>query len=134
MSNENEKIIRRFVDEVINSGDYSAMRELLHPNYVYRSPDQELCGQEALESLLRAYRTGLPNINVSIDDLVSSGNKVAISITLSGTHTGELMGMPATGNSLEVHGMVLSRIEDQKLIEEWEILDMLGMVQQLGGQ
>lgn len=132
MSDTNEVVIRRFVDEVINNGDYSKMDELLHTNYIYRSPDQELYGQEALEALFTAYRTGLPDLKVSIVDLVSSENKVSISITLRGTHTGDLMGIPATGKEMEVHGMVLSHIKEGKIFEEWEILDMLGMFQQLG--
>ena len=132
MFNSNGTVVRRFVDEVINNGNYSAMQELLHPDYVYRSPDQELQGRDALEALFTAYRKGLPDLEASIDDLIESEEKVMISITLSGTHTGELMGIPATGKPLKVHGMVLSRLEDEKIVEEWEILDMLGMFQQLG--
>jgi len=52
------------------------------------------------------------------EDLVVSGDKVVISISLSGTHTGDLMGIPATGKPLKVHGMVLSRLEDGKIVEE----------------
>ena len=132
MSSTNGAVVRRFVDEVINNGDYSVLQELVHPDYVYRSPDQELQGQEALEALFTAYRSGLPDLNASIDDLIETEEKVMISITLTGTHTGDLMGIPATGNSLNVHAMILSRLEDGKIVEEWEILDMLGMFQQLG--
>jgi steroid delta-isomerase-like uncharacterized protein len=132
MPDTNEAVVRRFVSKVLNEGDYSAMRELVHTNYVYRSPDQELHGSEALENLLTAYRTGLPDMNTSVDDLVVSGDKVVISITLTGTHKGDLMGVPATGRRLAVHGMILSRLEDEKIVEEWEVLDTLGMYQQLG--
>jgi len=132
MSDANEAVVRRFVNEVLNKGDYSAMRELVHPDYVYRSSGQELHGPEALEDLLTAYRTGLPDMNTSVDDLIVSREKTVISITLTGTHSGDLMGIPATGNKVNVHGMVISRLKDGKIIEEWEILDMLGMFQQLG--
>lgn len=132
MSDNNETTVRRFVNEVLNKGDYSAMQELIHPDYVYRSPDQELHGPEALESLLTAYRTGLPDMHTSIDDLVAAGDKVVISISLTGTHTGDLMGIPATGKEISIQGMVCSRLEDGKIIEEQEILDMLGLFQQLG--
>ena len=131
MSSSNGTVVRRFVDEVINNGDYSVLQELVHADYVYRSPDQELQGQEALKALFTAYRSGLPDLTASVDDLVEMDDKVVISITLSGTHTGDLIGIPATGNRLKVHGMVLSRLEDGKIVEEWEILDMLGMFQQL---
>lgn len=132
MSDHNGTVVRRFVDEVINNGNYSALHELVIPGYVYRSPDQELRGPEALEALFSSYRSGLPDLNATIDDMVVSGDKVVIAITLTGTHTGGLMGIPATGKPLKVHGMVLSRLEDGKIVEEWEILDMLGMFQQLG--
>jgi len=131
MPEVNEIVMRRFVEEVINAGRYSALPDLVHPNYVYRSPEQELRGADALKDLFTAYRAGLPDLNTSIDDLVVSGNKVVISITLTGTHEGDLMGIPATGKQLKIHGMVLSRFEDGKIIEEWEILDMLSMFQQL---
>ena len=132
MPDSNGTIVRRFVDEVINNGNFSTLHELVHPSYVYRSPDQELHGQQALKALFSSYRRGLPDLNATIDDLIASGDKVAIAITLSGTHTGDLMGIPATGKPLKVHGMVLSRLADGKIVEEWEILDMLGMLQQLG--
>jgi steroid delta-isomerase-like uncharacterized protein len=132
MSDINATIVRRFVDEIINNGNYAVLRELIHPDYVYRSPDQELYGPAALEDLFTAYRTGIPDLAATIDELIVSGDSVVISITLSGTHTGNLMGIPATGNPLSVHGMVRSRLQEGKIIEEWEILDMLGMFQQLG--
>ena len=132
MSEATEAVMRRFVEEVINEGRYSALPDLVHPNYVYRSPDQELRGADALKDLLTAYRAGLPDLKTSIDDLVGSGDKVVISITLTGTHEGDLMGVPATGKRVKIHGMVLSRFEQGKIIEEWELLDMLSMFQQLG--
>jgi steroid delta-isomerase-like uncharacterized protein len=132
MLEANEIVMRRFVEEVINEGQYSALPVLVHPHYVYRSPEQELRGADALKDLFTAYRTGLPDLNTSIDNLVVSGDKVVISVTLTGTHEGDLMGIPSTGKQLKIHGMVLSRFEDGKIIEEWEILDMLSMFQQLG--
>ncbi len=132
MPDANENVVRRFVDEVINRGDYAAIPELVHPDYVYRSPDQELRGHAALEALFTDYRNGLPDLDTSIDDLVVAGDTVVISVTMSGTHTGDLMGIPPTGESIAVRGMVQSRLEGGRIIEEWEILDMLGLLQQLG--
>ena len=132
MSEANEKVMRRFVEEVINNGDYSVLDELVQPDYVYRSPDQELQGPDALQGLFTAYRAAFPDLKTDIDDLVAAGDKVVIAITLTGTHEGDLMGIPATGEQVKVHGTVLSRFEDGKIAEEWEILDMLGMFQQLG--
>ena len=132
MPESNEEVMRRFVEEVINNGDYSVLGDLFQPNYVYRTPDQELHGPEALKGLFTAYRTAFPDLKTEIDDLVVADDKSVISFTLSGTHEGDLMGIAATGKHVTVHGMVLSRFEDGKIAEEWEILDMLAMFQQLG--
>jgi steroid delta-isomerase-like uncharacterized protein len=132
VSEANEKVMRRFVEEVINNGDYSVLGELIHPNYVYRSPDQELRGPDALVGLFTAYRTAFPDLNAEIDDLVTTDDRAVISFTLTGTHEGDLLGIGATGKQVEVNGMVLSRFEDGKIVDEWEILDMLAMFQQLG--
>ncbi len=121
-----ETIVRRFVDEVINNDDASALSELVHREYRHRTPGRELRGRDGLKALFDDYRSGLSDLNVVIDDLVVSGDKVVTSIRLTGTHSGDLLGIPATGKLLSVHGMVLSRLE------EWEILDLLGMFRQLG--
>ena len=55
MSETNETVLRRLIDEVINNGDFSVLGELIQPDYVYRSPNQELEGPEALKDLLAAY-------------------------------------------------------------------------------
>ena len=132
MSEANETVIRRFIGEVINNGDFSVLDELVQPNYVYRSPDQELDGPEALKGLLAAYRTAFPDLNVRIDDLVNGGDKVVIAVTFTGTHEGDLMGISPTGKTVKINGMILSHFQEGKIVEEWEILDMLAMFQQLG--
>jgi len=132
MSETNETVLRRFIGEVINNGDFSVLDELVHPNYVYRSPDQELDGPEALKGILVAYRIAFPDLNVRIDDLVNGGDKVVISVTFTGTHEGDLMGISPTGKPVKINGMIRSRFQDGKIVEEWEILDMLAMFQQLG--
>jgi steroid delta-isomerase-like uncharacterized protein len=132
MSKINETVIRRFIDEVINNGNFSVLDQLVQPNYVYRSPDQQLDGPEALERLLAAYRAAFPDLRVRIDDLVNGGDKVVICVTLTGTHEGDLMGIAPTGKPVNISGMILSRFQDGKIVEEYEILDMLAMFQQLG--
>lgn len=131
MSETNEKVIRRFIDEVINNGDFSVLDQLVQPNYVYRSPDQQLDGPEALEGLLTAYRAAFPDMSVRIDDLVNGGDKIVVSVTFTGTHEGNLMGIAPTGKPVNIRGMILSRFQDGKIVEEYEILDMLALFQQL---
>ncbi len=128
----NEKTMRRFVEQVINNGNYQIMDEIIHPAYVYRSPDQVLEGPEALRDMLTAYRAAFPDLHIEIEELVSADDRTAITFTLSGTHEADLMGIAATGRQVKVSGMILSHFENGKIVEEWELLDQLALYQQLG--
>jgi steroid delta-isomerase-like uncharacterized protein len=124
--------MRRFVAEVLNKGNFDVVDEIIHPNYVYRSPDEELHGTEALKAFLAGYHAAFPDLRMAIDELVVADDKAVIFFTLTGTHEGQLMGIPPTGKGMRVHGVVRSRFEDGKIVEEWEVLDQLAMLTQLG--
>jgi len=128
----NERVLRRFVDEVINRADTSAVSELVHDQYVYRSPGEELRGPKGLTSLLDGYRSAFPDLTMEIDDLVAADDATVMAFTLTGTHRGDLPGIPATGRKVRVNGMVRSRFRDGKIADEWEILDQYTLFKQLG--
>jgi steroid delta-isomerase-like uncharacterized protein len=127
-----ETVIRRFVDEVVNRGDRSALREIIHPDYVYRSPGQELRGPDGLAAMFDGYREAFPDLNLEIDELLVADDATVLAFTLTGTHRGDLLGISATGRRVTVQGMVRSRFRDGKIAEEWEILDQLTLFEQLG--
>jgi steroid delta-isomerase-like uncharacterized protein len=126
-----ETIMRRFIDEVINNSSLEVIDEIVHPDYVYRTPDHELHGRQALKDLFTAYQAAFPDLHVRIDDLISTDDKVVLLFTFTGTHQDELMGIPATGRSVNIDGMLRSRFDAGQIIEEWEQLDQLSMLQQL---
>jgi steroid delta-isomerase-like uncharacterized protein len=128
----NERVLRRFVDEFVNRGDTSALEELVHTDYVYRSPGEKLNGPEGLATLFDGYRSAFPDLRLEIDDLVVADDATVMAFTLTGTHRGDLLGIPATGRRVRVNGMVRSRFRDGKIAEEWEILDQLSLLEQLG--
>ena len=128
----NERAVLRFVDEFINRGDTSALHELIHPDYVYRSPGEELRGPDGLVALFAGYRSAFPDLALEIDDLVVTDDATVMAFTLTGTHRGDLLGISATGRRVRVNGMVRSRFRDGKIAEEWEILDQLSLFEQLG--
>jgi steroid delta-isomerase-like uncharacterized protein len=132
MLQSNEKTIRRLVDEVINKQHLAVIDEIIHPDYVHRTPGGELHGRQALRELLTAYQTALPDLHVKIDELVCTDSKAVLFFTLSGTHEDEFMGIPATGKQVSINGMTRSYIENGQITEEWELLDQLSMFQQLG--
>jgi len=132
MSRVIQETIRRFVNEVINNKNLTVINEIIHPNYVYRTPDQELQGRQALRQLFTDYHNALPNLHANIDDLVCTDDKAVLLFTLTGTHENDFMGIPATGKQVSINGMTSSRFEKGQIIEEWELLDQLTLFRQLG--
>jgi len=75
----------------------------------------------------------MPDYNVSIDDLIAEGDRVAARFTMRGTHTGaDFLGLPASGRKINVTGISIFRIADGKIAEHWANEDALGLLQQLG--
>ena len=126
------RIMRRFVHEVVNRGEFSALDELVHPDYVYRSPGEELRGTDGLAALLNGYREAFPDLKMEIDELLVADDATVLAFTLTGIHRGDLLGIPATGRTVKVQGMVRSRFRDEKIVDEWEILDQQTLLEQLG--
>ena len=126
------RVMRRFVDEVVNRGEFSALDELVHPDYVYRSPGEELRGPDGLTALLNGYREAFPDLKMEIDELLVADDATVLAFTLTGIHRGDLLGIQATGRSVKVQGMVRSRVRDEKIVDEWEILDQQTLLEQLG--
>lgn len=132
MFHGNETTMRRFIEKAINQGNLHLIDEVVHPNYVYRSPNQTLHGPQALRDLFTAYRAAFPDLYLEIDELLAAGDRILIRFTLSGTHQGEFMGTAATGRRMKVNGTTFSRFEAGRIIEEWELLDELTLTRQLG--
>jgi hypothetical protein len=78
-------------------------------------------------------RSGFPDLQRTIDDLIAKGDKVVLRWTTRGTHQGEAFGVPATGRAMVVMGIEIYRVAGDKLVERWSEVDMLGQMQQLGG-
>lgn len=128
-----ELLIRTFIDEAFNKGNLSILEDVIHSEYQYLSPDNsQIKGIGELSEFIQAFRKAFPNLNIQIDDIFTSNDRSCTAFTLRGTHKDDFMGIPATKKSVEVRGMVMSRFKDNKIFEDWEILDNLSFFQQLG--
>ena len=78
------------------------------------------------------YRSAFPDLRFTIEDMIAEGDKVATCWRAAGTHQGELMGIAPTGKRVEVIGMIVSRFAGGKIVEDLEVMDTLGLLQQLG--
>jgi predicted ester cyclase len=126
---ENEAAVRACFDNA-SRGNFDALDEILTPDYVVH-PD-EVRGRDGLQAMVEGYRAGLSGLRVEIDQQFSDGDYVATRYTIHGTHDGELMGTPATGRDVSFTGITISRCEGGRLAEEWEIVDAVGLLGQIG--
>lgn len=129
---QNQARIRKMI-VAINTGKLDEADALMASDYIYRSPGMpEMRGPEGFKQLVSMFRTAFPDLNMVIDDMLADGDKVAFRWTGTGTHQGDLMGIPPTGKRVTTTGLVISRFAGDKVVEDYEIIDTLGMMQQLG--
>jgi steroid delta-isomerase-like uncharacterized protein len=81
-------------------------------------------GTEGLKQLISAYRTAFPDLKVTLDDIFAEGEMVAFRWSVSGTHLGDWLGIPPTGNHVTATGITLFRIASGKVIESWTSIDL----------
>jgi steroid delta-isomerase-like uncharacterized protein len=132
MYEQNKAIARRFFD-IFESGDLSIIDELLASSFVDHNPlPEQKPGPEGMKDLIGGMRATFPDLKVTGDDMIAEGDKVVTRWTGIGTHQGEFLGVPASGNQVTVTGIGIDRIEGGKIVEHWEQFDAMGMMQQMG--
>ncbi len=131
---EQNKELARKMFEAWGKGDFETYKELLAPDYAYYYPSRSTTSmsQEETIEIRKMLQKAIPDISWSIEELIATEDKVIIRFVERGTHEGEFMGIPATGNKYETSGISIRRIENGKVVEEREELDKLGLYQQLG--
>lgn len=135
MSEENKALARRVSGELYNSGGtLDAADDIYAPDVVAHDPNSpgDMHGPEGVKHFASAFGSAFPDRQSTVEDQIAEGDKVVTRYTFSGTHQGEFLGIPPTGNRVQMTGMYLSRISGGKIVEEWNIYDLLGLMQQLG--
>src|SRR3712207_4779754 len=132
MSEENKALARRWVD-IFNQGNLDLVEEIYAPNFVGHDPTmpEDVRGVEGRREFYGMYQSAFPDTQITIEDQLAEGDRVATRWTARGTHQGELMGVPPSGNRVEVPGTTISRIEGGKVAEEWNNYHALGLMQQI---
>lgn len=128
----NKEIVRRY-QEIYNSNRLDNLGEVVAQDLITPKimPGMSL----GLEGGKRVHETtliGMPDWHTAIDELIAEGDKVVARITMTGTHTGDFWGIPATGKRVEFTGMYMVRIADGKIVEHWGEEDGVSLLQQLG--
>lgn len=129
---KNKATILRFWEEVFNGRELSLIEELFTTDWVYHGVGgQKIYGMKGLKEFLTDYYSAFPDIQVKVENLVAEGDKVVSHVTSRGTHKGELMGIAPTGKQVTVPVICISRFVGGKIVEDWEMIDLFGMMQQL---
>ncbi len=128
---DNKALVRRWI-EALNQKNLAAFDELCAPDFVHHSPSTTVQGLETYKQAISGEFTAFPDMRFTIEDILAEGDTVAVRLTGHGTHQGNLQGIPPTGKQATIPGMTIYRIADGKLVEQWESLDDLGLLQQLG--
>ncbi len=135
MSTEvNKMIVQNYFEQVWNNGRLDYLDECLAEDVV-EYPEQQipgLNGRDSLKASIGGARESLPDIEITLRDLIAEGTKVATRYTMTATHQNEFMGVPATGKQLTVKGAAIYHLAGGKIFEIWNFLDTLGLLQQLG--
>jgi steroid delta-isomerase-like uncharacterized protein len=117
--------------EAINTGDAALLDRVVAADYIEHSEGFQ--GVEPFKQQITAFRTAFPDLHVTIDDVLDAdGSRFASRTTVTGTHTGELMGMPGTGKRISVESVDIGRVENGQAKERWGGLNMFSLLTQLG--
>jgi len=129
-----KKLAQRLADDVWSAGKLEVIDELVAPNAIGYDPvNGESRGPKGMRENVEKYRAAFPDMTMTIDRLVADGDWTAAHWTATGTHTGDLMGMAATGKQATVTGVTFHRIgAEGKFVEARTEFDALGMLQQIG--
>lgn len=132
MPDQNEQLADRIM-EIFNSGDTSELAEVVADDFVEHNPLPGMgADRDALAGLITALHGGFSDFKIEVKLRISAGDYLVEHWVSGGTHDGDFLGIPASGNEVSIEGIDINRIEDGKLAEHWGQMDSLGLMQQLG--
>jgi steroid delta-isomerase-like uncharacterized protein len=127
---DNKELVRRYI-ETWNRGDLEGMSEFWAPDMIHHTRSGSH-GFESVISIVANFMSAFPDLKFEIEDLVADGDRVASRMTAVGTHTGEYMGVAATGRTVSCSVLGFARVADGKLVEHWGVTDELHLIEQIG--
>jgi steroid delta-isomerase-like uncharacterized protein len=130
---DNKAVVCRFIEEYQTKGDESVAEEILADDFVDHSPFGPFApDREGVKQLFRALRAAFPDLRAEIRDQGAEGDKVWTRKTFHGTNDGEFMGTPPTGKKVSFDVIDILQLRDGRFVAHWNVVDALGLMQQLG--
>jgi steroid delta-isomerase-like uncharacterized protein len=129
---DNKRVIRRWL-EAWNTNDLDAAEGLLHDGYVRHDANlPDIVGPQAERNFVATALAAFPDLRFEAQHLVAEDDLVVGRLTVQGTHRGEFMGVPASGRHVDFQTVETFRLLDGKIAEQWVVMNVLGLLQQLG--
>jgi steroid delta-isomerase-like uncharacterized protein len=125
-------LIQQMFDEVINKGDLDAADQLFAEDFVDHGPMGDSNGREAFKALVAQWRSAVPDVHCTVENIFSDGDAAAWLVRTTGTHTGDGLGFPATGKRFETVSANICRFRDGKASEHWAEQGLFSMLSQIG--
>lgn len=128
---------RRLLEQSFNTGNFELVDQLVAPEALNHDPAlppqmRDLRGPDGLKRVVNMYRAAFPDVRMTVDDVIASGDKVVLRWHSEGTHRGELAGLAPTGVHGSVTGISIDRWQGGKIVEAWAEWDNMGLARQLG--
>lgn len=124
-------LLAKFGAKIFGERDFSALGDLMREDYIQHNP---LVGQgsKGFKDFFADWFRASPDFKFELKQIASEGDKVWVYGTYSGTQSGDWLGIPATGKSYKFDAVDIFRIEDGKLAEHWDVVDVYSLFRQLG--
>jgi predicted ester cyclase len=124
----NKSVVRGYLEEIVNGGDWSKWDSYFGERVVFNGREVT---REDFGAILAHFQSFLPDFQITIEEQVAEGDKVATRVTCRGTHRGEVEGIAPTGKRVEFWGFAIDRLAEGKIVEMWHEVDMHGLLQKL---
>jgi predicted ester cyclase len=129
---ENTRIVRRLYDELFTKWNLAVIDEVFSPEYIgHEMPPGTPRGPEGIRQMYARIRGGLPDVRLTVEDLIAGGDRVVVRWRGNGTHRGVIQGMAPTGAQVSFEGIAIYRLSKGKVVERWVVADRAGLLDQL---
>ena len=131
-TDENKRLVKRFVDEVFGQGQVESIDELVAPDFVSHTFGFTDDGRNKLRAATERVHASLTDVDFAVEDLIAEEDRVAVLLAAGATVVDEFMGVPAAGKSYSIGEIHWFRLADGRIVEHWHQHDALGLMKQLG--
>jgi steroid delta-isomerase-like uncharacterized protein len=128
----NKSVVQRYWEGKWNERRIGILDDLQSKEVVYHGTSMKMNGIEEYRHSYQRYLNAFHHTRITVEELIAEGDRVMSRVRLQGVHQGELEGLPATGKKFSIIAFTVFRLYKGKIEEEWEMIDELGLMQQLG--